>query len=85
MVRQKAYAHVEHFNFSVIGAMATFKISITSRWASIAARCWARHILDRRRDLINDHPNRADAAEAPLDAAQERRHFDNPRNHTRGA
>jgi hypothetical protein len=39
----------------------------------------------RRRDLINDHPNRAAAAEAPLDAAQERHHFGSPTNHTRGA
>ena len=35
-------------------------------------------ILDRRRDLINDRPSRAAAAEAPLDGAQERHHFDNP-------
>ncbi len=45
----------------------------------MAARGWARLTLDRRRDLINDHPKRA---EAPLDAAQERDHFDDPRNHT---
>jgi hypothetical protein len=62
-----------------------FKLSITSRWALMAARGWARLILDRRRDLINDRPNRAAAAEVPLDGAQERYHFDNPRNHTRGA
>ena len=45
---------------------------------------WARFILDRRRDLINDRPNRATAAEAPLDEAQERYLFDNPTTHTRG-
>ncbi len=42
-------------------------------------------ILDRRRGLINHRPNRAAAAEAPLDEAQERHHFDNPTKHTRGA
>ncbi len=36
----------------------------------MAARGWARLILDRRRDLTNDRPNRATAAEAPLDGAQ---------------
>ena len=52
----------------------------------MAARGWARLILDRRRDLINDRPNRATAAEAPLDEAQKRYyHFDNPTTHTRGA
>ena len=51
----------------------------------MAARGWARFILDRRRDLINDRPNCATAAEAPLDEAQERCHFDNPTTHTRGA
>jgi hypothetical protein len=51
----------------------------------MAARGWARLILDRRRDLINDRPNRATAAEAPLDGAHERYHFDNPTTHTRGA
>ncbi len=61
-----------------------FKLSITSRWALMAARGWARLILDRRRDLINDRPNGATAAEAPLDA-QERYHFDNPTAHTSGA
>ena len=59
--------------------------SITSRWALMAARGWARLILDRRRDFINDRPNRAAAEEPPLDGAQERHHFDNPQNHTRGA
>ncbi len=57
--------------------MSMFKLSITSRWALMAARGWARLILDRRRDLINDRPNRNTAAEAPLDGAQERYHFDN--------
>jgi hypothetical protein len=63
--RQKAYVHVEHFNSSIIGAMSMFKLSITSRWAFMVARGWARLIiviLDRRRDLINDHPNHAAAA-----------------------
>ncbi len=62
-----------------------FKLSITSRWALMAARGWARLIIDRRRDLINDRPNRTTAAEAPLDEAQERYHFDNPTAHTNGA
>ena len=65
--------------------MSMFKLSITSRWALMAARGWARLILDRRRDFITDRPNRATAAEAPLDGAQERYHFDNPTTHTRGA
>jgi hypothetical protein len=51
----------------------------------MAARGWARLILDRRRDLINDRPNCATAAEAPLDGAQERYHFDNPTTHTHAA
>jgi hypothetical protein len=53
----------------------------------MAARGWARHILDRRRDLINDRPNCATAAGAPLDEAQAqgRYHFDNPTAHTSGA
>ena len=62
-----------------------FKLSITSRWALMAARGWARLILDRRCDLINDRPNHATEAEAPLDGSQERHHFDNPTTHTRGA
>jgi hypothetical protein len=66
-------------------AMSMFKLSITSRWALMAARGWARLILDRRHDLIHDRPNRAAAAEAPLDGAQERYNFDNPTAHTRGA
>jgi hypothetical protein len=78
--RQKAYACVEHFNSSIISATSMFKLSITSRWALMAARGWARLILDRRRDLINDRSSRAAAAEAPLDGAQERHHFDNPTN-----
>ncbi len=51
----------------------------------MAARGFARFILGRRRDLINDRTNRATAAEDPLDEAQERYHFDNPTTHTRGA
>ena len=66
-------------------AMSMFKLSITSRWALMAARGWARLILDRRRDLISDRPNCATAAGAPLDGAQERYHFDNPTAHTSGA
>ncbi len=62
-----------------------FKLCITSRWALMAARGWARFILDRCRNLINDRRNRATAAKAPLDGAQERYHFDNPTTHTRGA
>ena len=62
-----------------------FKLGIASRWALIAARGWARLILNRRRDLIDDRPSRAAAAEAPLDGAQERQHFDNPTSHARGA
>ena len=62
-----------------------FKLSITSRWGLMAARGWARLVLDRRRDLINDRPNCATAAEAPLDEAQVRCHFDNPTTHTHGA
>ena len=85
IARQRAYAYNEHFNSSVNRAMSMFKLSITSRWALMAARGWARLILDRRRDLINDRPNRATAAEAPLDGAQESYHFDNPTTHTRGA
>jgi hypothetical protein len=85
IARQRAYAYNEHFNSSVNTAMSMFKLSITSRWALMAARDWARFILDRRRDLINDRPNRATAAETPLDDAQERCHFGNPTTHTRGA
>ncbi len=65
--------------------MSMFKLSITSRWALMAARGWARLILNRRRDFIKDRPNRATAAEAPLDEAQERYHFDNPTAHTNDA
>ena len=60
--------------------MSMFKLSITSRWALMAARGWARLILDQR----SDRPNRATAAEAPLDEAQERCHFDSPTAHTSG-
>ncbi len=62
-----------------------FKLSITPLCALMAARGRARLILYRRRDLINDRPNRATAAEASLDGAQERYHFDNPTTRTRGA
>ena len=67
--------------------MSMFKLSITSRWALMAARGWARLILYRRRDLISDRPNCATAAEAeaPLDEAQECYHFDNPTAHTSSA
>ncbi len=65
--------------------MSMSKLSITSRWALMAARGWARLILDRRRDLINYRLNRATAAEAPLNEALERCHFDNPTKHKRGA
>jgi hypothetical protein len=81
IARQRAYAYNEHFNM----AMSLLKLSITSRWALMAARGWARLILDRRRDLINDRPNRAAAAKAPLDKAQVRYQFDNPTTHTSGA
>jgi hypothetical protein len=55
------------------------------RWALMAARGWARLILDRRRNSINDRPNCATAAEAPLDEAQGRYHLNNPTAHTSGA
>ncbi len=85
IAREKVYAYNEHLNSSV-NVMSMFKLSITSRWALMAARGWARLILDRRRDLINDRPNCATAAGAPLDEAQERYHFDNPTGtHTNGA
>jgi hypothetical protein len=85
VARQKAYAYNEHFNSSVNMAMSMFKLSITSCWALMAARVCARLILDRRRDLISDRPNWATAAEAPLDEAQERFHFNSPTAHTSGA
>ncbi len=67
-------------------ARSMFKLNITSRLALMAARGWARLILDRRRDLINDDRlNCATAAEAPLDESQERYHFDNPTAHTHGS
>jgi hypothetical protein len=59
--------------------------NISSRWALMAARGWARLILNRRRDFISDCPNCATAAEAPLDGAQGRYHFDNPKAYTHGA
>ena len=52
IAREKTYAYNEHFNSSVNMAMSMFKLSFTSRWALMAARGWARLILDRRRDLI---------------------------------
>ncbi len=64
--------------------MSMFKPSITTRWALMAARGWARLIIDRRRDLANDRQNRASASEAPLDEAQERYYFDNATTRTRG-
>ena len=85
IARQKAYACNEHFNSSINMAMSMSKLSITSRWALMAARGWARLILDRRRDLISDRPNCATAIEAPLDEAQERYHFDSPTAHSSGA
>ena len=85
IARQRAYKYNKHFNSSVNMAVSMFKPSITPRWALMAARGWARLILDRRRDLASDRPNRATAAEAPLDEAQERYHFDNPTTHARGA
>jgi hypothetical protein len=85
IARQKACAYKEHFNSSINKAMSMFKLSITSRWALMAASGWARLILDRRRDLINDRPNCATAAGAPLDEAQERYHFDNPTAHASSA
>ncbi len=83
--RQMASAYNGHFSSSINMAMSMFKLSITPRWVLMAARGWARLILDRRRDLINDCLNCATAAEAPLDEAQERHHFDNPTAHTSGA
>ncbi len=85
IARQKTYAHNEHFNSSVNMAMSMFELSITSRWALMAARGLARLILDRRRDLISDRPNCATTAEAPLYEARERYHFGNPTAHISGA
>jgi hypothetical protein len=72
IAREKTYAHSKFFSSSVNMAMSMFKLSSTSRWALNAARGWARLILDRRRGLINDRPNCATAANAPMDEAQER-------------
>ena len=83
--RHKAFAYVEHFSSSINFAMSMFKLSITTRWALMAAHGWTRLILDRHRDLVNDRPSRGDAAECPLERAQERHHFDNPTSHLRGA
>ena len=69
IARQRAYAYNEHFNSSVNRAMSMFKLSITPRWALMAARGWARLILDRRRDLISDRPNRATAWTEPRSAS----------------
>ncbi len=87
IARQKAYAYNKHFSSSVNMAISMFKLSITSRWALMAARGWARLILDRRRDLINDRPNCATAAGTPLDEAHKRYHFDsrNPTAHISSA
>ncbi len=85
IARQIAYAYNEHFNSSVNMAKSMFKLRITPRLELIPARGWARLMLDRRRDFINDRPNRATAAEAPLDEAQGRYHFDNPTAHIHGA
>jgi hypothetical protein len=65
--------------------MPMFKLSIALRWALMAARDLARLSFDRRRDLINDRANRANAAEAPLDGAQESYHFDKHTTLTCGA
>jgi hypothetical protein len=45
IAREKAYAYNERFNSSVNMALSIFKLSITSRWALMAARGWARLIL----------------------------------------
>ncbi len=50
----------------------------------MVARGWASFVLDRRRNLISDRPNRSAAAEPPLDEAQGRQHFDNPRKYECG-
>ncbi len=42
IARENAYAYSGHFNSSVNMAMSMFKLSITSRWALMAARGWAR-------------------------------------------
>jgi hypothetical protein len=38
IAREKAYAYNEHFNSSCNMAMSMFKLSITSRWALMAAQ-----------------------------------------------
>ena len=85
IARQRACAYNEHFNSSVNMVMSMSKLSITSRWALMVARGWARLILYRCRDLIKYHPNCATAAGAPLDEAHKRYHFDNPTAHTHEA
>ena len=42
IAREKAYAYNEHYNSSVNRTMSMFKLSITSRWALVVARGWAR-------------------------------------------
>jgi hypothetical protein len=42
----------------------------------VCEACVGYKFHDRRRDLDNYRPNRANAAEAPLEGAQERYHFD---------
>ena len=61
------------------------KLNTTSRLELMLALGLARLILDRGRDLIKNRRNRVAAAEAPLNGAQERHHFDNPTSHPRGA
>ncbi len=39
--RQRACAYNEHFNSSINRAMSMFKLSITPRWALMAAHGWA--------------------------------------------
>ena len=69
---QKSCAYVEHVDSSIHSAASMSKLSITSRLELIVALGLARFILDRRSDLIKYRPNRAAAAGAPLDGAQER-------------
>ena len=38
IARHKAHAYVEHFSSSINFAMSMFKLSITTRWALMAAR-----------------------------------------------
>ncbi len=70
-------------------ALAKSDVNVQAKYhiplAMMAARGRARLILDRPHDLSSDRPNCASAAEAPLDEAQGRYHFDNPTAHTHGA